>query len=42
MPGSVVTSHRLAAEILTLPCDQRYDEHDMERMAQLVLGDLES
>lgn len=30
-------SHRLAREILTLPCDQRYEPGDMERMAAVVL-----
>jgi len=36
VPGKFRDSHRLAAEIMTLPCDQRYDSSDMERMARLV------
>jgi hypothetical protein len=32
-------SQELSAHILTLPCDQRYDAADMERMAALVLAD---
>jgi len=31
-----IESHRLSAEIMTLPCDQRYDIRDMERMAEAV------
>jgi hypothetical protein len=30
--------HRLASELLTLPCDYRYDESDMRRMADAVLA----
>jgi len=33
-------SRHLADNIMTLPCDQRYDEVDMERIAQIVLGEL--
>ena len=29
-------SHKLASEIMTLPCDQRYDLQDMDRMAQIL------
>jgi dTDP-4-amino-4,6-dideoxygalactose transaminase len=29
-------SHRLATSLMTLPCDQRFDSSDMERMAALV------
>jgi dTDP-4-amino-4,6-dideoxygalactose transaminase len=36
VPDEYRASHRLASEIMTLPCDQRYDEDDMNRMAQLV------
>jgi len=36
VPEKFAESHRLAADILTLPCDQRYDTDDMERMAQVV------
>ena len=41
VPGRFEDSHRLAAEIMTLPCDQRYDRQDMERMAQIVWEVLE-
>jgi dTDP-4-amino-4,6-dideoxygalactose transaminase len=37
VPAEFGPSHLLAAEIMTLPCDQRYDEADMKRMAQVVL-----
>jgi len=37
VPEEFKNSHRLAAEIMTLLCDQRYESDDMERMAQLVL-----
>jgi dTDP-4-amino-4,6-dideoxygalactose transaminase len=37
VPPEFESSHRLAARILTLPCDQRYDGSDMERMARVVL-----
>jgi hypothetical protein len=30
-------SHELSAEIMTLPCDQRYDIEDMDRMAESLL-----
>ena len=36
VPRRFVESHRLSAEILTLPCDQRYCPDDMERMASIV------
>lgn len=36
VPASFETSHALAASILTLPCDQRYAEPDMARLARLV------
>jgi dTDP-4-amino-4,6-dideoxygalactose transaminase len=36
VPEEFGDSHRLAAEIMTLPCDQRYDGSDMQRMARLV------
>jgi dTDP-4-amino-4,6-dideoxygalactose transaminase len=36
VPKAFKDSHRLAAEIMTLPCDQRYNEQDMERMANLI------
>jgi dTDP-4-amino-4,6-dideoxygalactose transaminase len=37
VPEKFRDSHQLAADIITLPCDQRYDCDDMERMARLVL-----
>jgi len=37
VPKSFMGSHRLSSEILTLPCDQRYDSSDMERMSQIIL-----
>jgi hypothetical protein len=36
VPGEFVDSHRLSAETLTLPCDQRYGLEDMDRLARLV------
>ena len=38
VPEAYRGSHQLATEIMTLPCDQRYDGNDMERMAQIVRG----
>jgi hypothetical protein len=38
VPERFEASHRLAAEIMTLPCDQRCGPADMERMAALVRG----
>jgi dTDP-4-amino-4,6-dideoxygalactose transaminase len=38
VPDEFKESHQLAANIMTLPCDQRYDSDDMARMARLVLG----
>ena len=34
--GSYKASHRLADEIMTLPCDQRYDAGEMERMSSAL------
>jgi dTDP-4-amino-4,6-dideoxygalactose transaminase len=36
VPDEFKESHQLAADIMTLPCDQRYDSDDMTRMARLV------
>ena len=36
VPDEFRDSHRLAEEIMTLPCDQRYSLDDMARMASLV------
>ncbi|MGB8953607.1 MAG: hypothetical protein WCC06_13195 [Candidatus Aminicenantales bacterium] len=41
VPEEYSDSHKLASEIMTLPCDQRYDGDDMERMARLVAEALE-
>ena len=39
VPSVFEDSHRLAAEIMTLPCDQRYNRSDMERVvSQLRLS----
>ena len=32
VPEHFEDSHRLSANIMTLPCDQRYDERDMQRL----------
>lgn len=37
VPDTFTDSHQLAREIMTLPCDQRYDLPDMERMADCFL-----
>jgi dTDP-4-amino-4,6-dideoxygalactose transaminase len=37
VPEEFKYSHRLASEIMTLPCDQRYDDDDISRMAGLIL-----
>lgn len=36
VPGKFKDSHRLAGDIMTLPCDQRYDSRDMKRMVRCV------
>ena len=36
VPQEFVAERRLAATIMTLPCDQRYDEDDMTRVAQTL------
>ncbi|CAH2031355.1 DegT/DnrJ/EryC1/StrS family aminotransferase [Trichlorobacter ammonificans] len=40
VPERFRESHRLSAEIMTLPCDQRYDQDDMARMANIINGQL--
>jgi hypothetical protein len=40
VPLQYSDSHRLASDIMTLPCDQRYNVNEMERMAQLILENL--
>lgn len=37
VPDEFVQSHRLSNEIMTLPCDQRLQEPDIDRMISLVL-----
>ena len=37
VPPKYEDSHRLASQIMTLPCDQRYGPEDMERMAEVFL-----
>jgi hypothetical protein len=37
VPAELIDSHRLAKEIMTFPCDQRYNAEDMERMAEVFL-----
>jgi hypothetical protein len=36
VPEEFEDSHKLASEIMTLPCDQRYDSSDMYRITELV------
>lgn len=40
VPEGFRESHKLADEIMTLPCDQRYSNRDMSRMTQLVLKEV--
>lgn len=40
VPTCFSDNHRLSAEIMTLPCDQRYGVADMERMSHLVKKEL--
>jgi dTDP-4-amino-4,6-dideoxygalactose transaminase len=42
VPDEFADSHRLAEEILTLPCDQRYDLETMDRMAAIVRRECEA
>jgi hypothetical protein len=37
VPAGFAASHRLSAQVMTLHCDQRYDESDMIRTAAIVL-----
>jgi dTDP-4-amino-4,6-dideoxygalactose transaminase len=37
VPPKYEDSHRLASQIMTLPCDQRYGPEDMQRMAEIFL-----
>jgi dTDP-4-amino-4,6-dideoxygalactose transaminase len=41
VPEEFAESHRLAAQIMTLPCDQRYDAEDMRRMTKCLRAALE-
>jgi dTDP-4-amino-4,6-dideoxygalactose transaminase len=36
-PPAFTVAHTLASELLTLPCDQRYQPSDMERLAQILM-----
>ncbi len=38
VPSEFTQSHRLSNEILTIPCDQRYDEQDMEFISTTILN----
>lgn len=40
VPEEFSDSHRLASEIMTLPCDQRYGKDDMKRMIAVVLKEM--
>ena len=40
VPKTFSASHALAEQILTLPCDQRYGEDDMERMVAAVKAEI--
>ena len=35
-PAAFTAAHSLASELLTLPCDQRYQPSDMQRVARIV------
>jgi len=37
VPSRYTDSHRLSNNIMTIPCDQRYDRKDMERISKIVL-----
>lgn len=37
VPEQFAESHQLNREMMTLPCDQRYDSSDMDRMAEIIL-----
>jgi len=36
VPNNFLESHQLANQIMTLPCDQRYDESDLNRIADIL------
>jgi len=40
VPQEFRDSLKLADEIMTLSCDQRYNRQDMKRMASIILGEL--
>jgi hypothetical protein len=42
IPETFAASHALSRHILTLPCDQRYGEDDMERMVSVVKREIAS
>lgn len=40
VPPEFVDSHKLAAEIMTIPCDQRYNKSDMARIVEHLRSEL--
>lgn len=40
IPDDFIHSHRLSNHILTIPCDQRYDEDDMKRIVNIIKKNL--
>jgi dTDP-4-amino-4,6-dideoxygalactose transaminase len=42
VPTEFSSSHQLASRIATLPCDQRYSEADMERMATIARNEIDA
>jgi len=40
VPEKFRDSHRLASELVTLPCDQRYSDSDMERMIRCMTEEM--
>jgi hypothetical protein len=39
VPDEYIESHQLALQVMTLPCDGRYDIADMERMVAVLKGE---
>lgn len=40
VPREFTAAHQLTAQIMTLPCDQRYDANVMQRLADIVLREV--
>jgi dTDP-4-amino-4,6-dideoxygalactose transaminase len=40
VPAKFQDSHRLAADLMTIPCDQRYEKEEMEWVSQIILNQL--